>query len=230
MLVSFWSAKGGAGTSVVAAATALVLAREQGRSRLADCCGDLPALLGLGETPEAGLAQWLASDGAPPEDAFDRVAVDVGPGVDLLPLGVGTTTTASEGSGRALGDRLRKSREVVVADLGQAEDPARRGLLDASGASVLVVRTCYVALRRAVDRHEVEQARGVVVVEEPGRSLGHKEIADVLDRPVLGVIPVQSAIARVADAGVLLRRCPVTLTRQVERIIDGIRSQRVAAS
>ena len=62
MLVSCWSAKGGAGTTVVAAALAdracpLVAAGAV----LADLAGDAPAVLGLADPGDPGLAGWLGS-------------------------------------------------------------------------------------------------------------------------------------------------------------------------
>nr|MBA2279690.1 hypothetical protein [Acidimicrobiia bacterium] len=47
MLISCWSTKGGSGTTVVAAALALVFARTTGDALLADLAGDQPAALGL---------------------------------------------------------------------------------------------------------------------------------------------------------------------------------------
>ncbi|MEY3361227.1 MAG: hypothetical protein RL531_946, partial [Actinomycetota bacterium] len=44
-LLAIWSPKGGSGTSVVAAACSLVLARTA-PARLADLAGDQPAVLG----------------------------------------------------------------------------------------------------------------------------------------------------------------------------------------
>ena len=56
MLVCFWSPKGGSGTSVIAAAAALVLARETD-ARIVDLAGDQPAVLGLAHDPVPGLAR-----------------------------------------------------------------------------------------------------------------------------------------------------------------------------
>ena len=55
-----WSAKGGSGTTVVAAALALVLARQQ-PTTLVDLAGDIPAALGLPQPSGPGVADWLAS-------------------------------------------------------------------------------------------------------------------------------------------------------------------------
>src|SRR5262245_66603198 len=86
MLFALWSPKGGSGTSVLAAACATALARRGG-CRLADLGGDLPAILGLGADPETGLAEWLATGPDAPADALDRLAVEVAPGLALIPPG-----------------------------------------------------------------------------------------------------------------------------------------------
>ena len=57
-LLTLWSPKGGSGTSVFAAACALVLARGPG-ARLVDLGGDQPAIFGLGAEPRTGVADWL---------------------------------------------------------------------------------------------------------------------------------------------------------------------------
>ena len=88
-------------------------------------------------------------------------------------------------------------------------------MLEAADASLLVVRPCYLALRRAVRLEATRRAAGVVLVEEPGRALGTREVADVLGRPVVARIPVRDTIARAVDAGVLPTRLPEPLERAV---------------
>ena len=53
----------------------------------------------------------------------------------------------------------------------------------------------------------------LVVVEEPGRAIGAKEIADVLGRPVIARVPSRDSVARAVDAGVLAHRLPDALAR-----------------
>ena len=67
MLLACWSVKGGSGTTVVAAALALLLAqRSPAGALLADLAGqeglggDGAAVLGLDEPSSPGLAGWLA--------------------------------------------------------------------------------------------------------------------------------------------------------------------------
>ena len=85
-----------------------------------------------------------------------------------------------------------------------------------------MVRGCYLALRRGVHSPLLARSAGVVLVEEPGRSLGAPEVADVLDRPVLARVPIRPAIARAVDAGVLASRLPDALARPVARLLTGL--------
>ena len=62
VLVTCWSVKGGSGTTVVAAALALSLARRDEGALLVDLAGDVPAALGC---PEPTLPCFL-----PPIHAF----------------------------------------------------------------------------------------------------------------------------------------------------------------
>ena len=74
MLVACWSAKGGSGTTVVAAALGHVLARSSpDGALLADLGGDLPAVLGLPEATAPGLADWLSAGDDVPPDALQRL-------------------------------------------------------------------------------------------------------------------------------------------------------------
>ncbi len=81
MLLALWSPKGGSGTSVLAAACSVVLARgPAGACRIADLAGDQAAIFGLAGEPELGLTDWLDAGPEAPLDALDRMAVAVAPG------------------------------------------------------------------------------------------------------------------------------------------------------
>jgi len=223
MLLALWSPKGGSGTSVTAAACALILARRAEGARLADLAGDLPAIFGLAADPDTGLADWLMAGTDAPVDALARLAVVAAPGVALAPWG-GTALNgipAAE-AGAALAVALGDSSVPTVIDAGSASTPAARALVEAADVSVLVVRGCYLALRRAVHSPLLASATGVVMIEEPGRALGATEVADVLDRPVLARIPVRATIARAVDAGVIASRLPEALARSASRLLERI--------
>jgi len=193
VLLALWSPKGGSGTSVLAAACASVLARSGG-CRLVDLAGDQPAVLGLGTDPETGVAQWLAAGPEAPVDALARLATEVAPGLHLI----------AAGAPRVLAPAAAAARMVVeVAD-----------------ASVIVLRGCYLSLRRAVHHPLTRRAVGVAFVDEPGRALGPNEVREVLERPVLTRVPVRGPIARAVDAGVIAVRTPEPLARAAARVLE----------
>ncbi len=218
MLLALWSPKGGSGTSVVAASCSLVLARAAA-ARLADLDGDQPALLGLGSDPGPGLSDWLAAGPEAPAEALGRISVEVAAGLALLPAGGADPRSASPEAGAALAVILRDDPLPTVADLGMAEAPALEAIVEVADASVVVVKGCYLALRRAVRHPLVRSCAGAVLVDEPGRSLGGREVADVLGVPVLATFQVRPAVARTVDAGVLLARTPDLLTRPARRLL-----------
>jgi MinD-like ATPase involved in chromosome partitioning or flagellar assembly len=215
MLICFWSPKGGSGTSVVAAATALVLARESS-VRLADLGGDQPGIFGIAD-PGTGLRDWLRLGPEAPVDAFERIAVDAAPRVSLLPAGAVEVASALPEAGAALGVALAHDPRPTVVDAGTllpgAVPPAVQALLEVADASVIVVRGCYLALRRAVRLEATAGAAGAVLLHESGRPLGARDVADVLGVPVLASVEVRGSTARAVDAGVLPARLPESLAR-----------------
>ena len=222
MLLALWSPKGGAGTSVLAAACALVLARKAEGARLADLGGDQPAIFALVSEPETGLADWLVAGPEAPVDALDRLSVTAAPGVALLPRGSADPASRPlppATAGAALAVALRDGPVPTIVDAGGASTPAARALVEVSDASVVVLRGCYLGLRRAVRTPLLGRAAGAVVLEEQARSLGAAEIADVLDLAVLARVPVRASIARAVDAGVLAARLPDALIRPTARLL-----------
>lgn len=222
MLFALWSPKGGSGTSVFAAACALVLARHGG-ARLADLEGDQPAILGLAADPPAGLADWLAAGPEAPTDALERLAVEAARDVVLLPSGAGErplAPIAAAEAGAALAVALRDGPVPTVLDAGTLASPAARALVECADAAVIVVRGCYLSLRRAVRSPALARTAGAVLVEEQGRSLGAREVADVLDRRVLATVPMRGGVARAVDAGVLPARLPDALARPASEVLS----------
>ena len=148
MLITCWSAKGGVGTTVVAASLALSLAdAATGGVLLADLAGDLPAVLGVPEPEGPGLAGWLGAGPGVPADALARLERRVGPGVGLHARGAGGLATDRA---EVLAGLLAADPRPVVADCGRLE-PDGAAALVAGGAtrSLLVTRPCFLALRRA---------------------------------------------------------------------------------
>lgn len=208
MLVTCWSAKGGSGTTVVAAALAMLLAAEAGWARLVDLGGDLPAALGLPE-PEVGLTGWVEGD------PLEGIEVDAGHQLRLLPRGPGDL---SPGVGLPLAAALAGGGPVVV-DAGVVGGGVAHGVgLDlalAASASLLVLRPCFLALRRAVAAPL--RPSGVVLVQEPARSLGPTDIEAALGVPIVAVVPWDPGVARQVDSGLLGFALPRGLARALRR-------------
>ena len=217
MLVACWSAKGGAGTTVVSCSLSLLLARsaERGDAVLVDLAGDVPATLGLAE-PSIGVGEWLAAPSDVDADALGRVAVDAGEGLSVV--GAGAATCAAPGADRAaaLAAALAALDATVVVDCGVLTSSSSLALAVAGAAdvSLLVVRPCYVSLRRAIAAPLRPDA--VVLVAEPGRSLGRRDVEDVLGVEVRAELELDPSVARAVDAGLLRCRLP----RHLERVLE----------
>ncbi|HEV8626029.1 MAG TPA: hypothetical protein VG034_16370 [Acidimicrobiia bacterium] len=221
MLLALWSPKGGSGTSVVAAALALVSA-GLGETRLADLGGDQPAILGLSPlTSVATLVDWLAAGPSAPTEWLDDMTVPVIPGLSLLPGGPAARAASPE-AGAALAVALRDSGAAVV-DLGSGGDEfdgAGRAVVDVADSALMVLRPCYLALRRAVADPRLASSAGAILVEEPGRALDADDVSAVVGVPVVGRFPVRAEIARAVDAGVLRDRLPAALARAAGNVLD----------
>ncbi len=227
MLLVLWSPKGGSGTSVVAASLALVAASRR-RTRLADLGGDQPAILGLPPEPPVpgvvdGLSGWLAAGPSAASEWLDALAVPVAPDLSLLPLGSGPPAAAAPEAGAALAVALRDGATTFL-DSGAGHWPAARGAAEVADRLLVVLRPCYLALRRAVDDPRLARSVGAILVDEPGRVLDADDVAAVLSVPVVGRFPVRPEIARAVDAGVLRDRLPTALGEAaaagLDRLLD----------
>jgi hypothetical protein len=215
VLVSCWSAKGGSGTTVVAAALAAVLARTSPAGAvLADLAGDVPAVLGLPEPTGPGLAEWLAAGPSVPPDALGRLEVAAGGGLAVVPRG-GPLPDAP-GRGEVLAALLAADARPCVADCGSEPSGARLAVAAAAVHSLLVLRPCYLALRRAVA--SPVRPSGVILVEEAGRSIGRRDVEAALGVPVRAVVAHDAKIARAVDAGLLAGRLPGLLQRPLRHV------------
>jgi hypothetical protein len=206
---------------VIAAVAALTMSREAA-VRLADLAGDQPALLALGPEPDTGLRDWLCTGPQAPVAALDHFAIDATPGLSVLPAGTGSVADALPEAGAALAVALRDDPRPTVVDVGVLDAstaPALDALVEVADASVVVLRSCYLALRRAVRLDATSRASGAVLVEEGGRALGARDVASVLGVPVLATVPVRGAVARAVDAGVLATRLPDPLARPVRDLV-----------
>jgi MinD-like ATPase involved in chromosome partitioning or flagellar assembly len=210
VLITCWSAKGGSGTTVVAASLAVLLARSAPQGALfVDLAGDGPAVLGVAEPLGPGITEWLTATDV---DAagLERLAVPIDESLRLIPRGARDALVLAERI-TELAAILGASTRPVVVDAGLGDDDVAEALATVATVSLLVLRPCYLALRRAVAAPI--RPSGVVLVREPGRALTRRDVEAVLGVPVRAEIDVDPAIARAVDAGLLTSRLPRGLER-----------------
>jgi hypothetical protein len=219
MVTLCWAAKGGSGTTVVAASIALHSARP---SLLVDLDGEIPAALGVPEPDRPGVAEWLATD-TPAEHLADLL-IDIAPQRCMLPWrsGAGWSITpehpiAAErwhALGRWLHDWTRQGGGDVVVDAGTGDPP--RPLTELADRLLLVTRPCYLSLRRAVRGRT--RPTGIVLVAEPGRALSRRDVEHAVGAPVVTTVSLDPAVARAVDAGLLATRLPRPIGRELRRV------------
>ena len=205
-----WSAKGGSGTTVVAAALALVLSQRHS-ALLLDLGGDSPAALGIAEPSGPGISEWLASPTADVA-ALRRLAVDATEALQLIPLGSATLPAPDDPRWARLVAAVLASDLAVVVDAGTGTPPPN--LVAAATKSLLVTRPCYLALRRAVATGL--QPTGIVLIDEPGRALTARDVERSLNAPVVAELQYDPAVARAVDAGLLAARLPRSLAHSLK--------------
>ena len=208
-----WSLKGGSGTTVVSAALALTLAqRNNSTVRIVDLAGDIPSALGIAEPSGEGVTNWLQQ---PQRAPIQSLQIPVTARVSLLPRGTGPLMhhdlTAEHCN--ALATELDTSNELTVVDAGSGHIPQ---LINNATTSLLVIRPCYLALRKAA--HLSLKPHGIVLINEPGRSLGKRDVESVVGAPVLVELPLDPTIARCVDAGLLASRIPTMLSQHLAHV------------
>jgi hypothetical protein len=216
VLIACWSTKGGAGTTVVAASLGLLLARSASAgAAVVDLAGDVPAALGLPpiDRTTPGLAGWLAAAPDVPPDALARLELPVAPGLGVVPRGHGGLPPSRAD---LLVRLLADDRRPVVADCGRvdgAEADAAAAVAAGADRSLLVLRPCYLGLRRALDAPL--RPSGIVLVVEEGRAITADDVEDALGVPVVARVRVTHTVARAVDAGLLAAHLPRSLARDL---------------
>jgi hypothetical protein len=214
VLTVCWSVKGGVGSTVVSALLALGHARRSSEGALAiGLDDDLAMALGVSVRPTVGFAEWTCTEDAPP-DALARLATEVGAGLHVIGAGAGELCLDRLASRSS---ELEMTTRPVIVDVGNASAPVVTRLTAAASSSLLVVRSCYLGLRRCQDLPA--EPTGVVLVREPGRSLTCRDVEAVIGVPVLVEIDVDPAVARLVDAGLLTTRLPRSLSRTIEAVV-----------
>jgi hypothetical protein len=199
MSIIFTSPKGGNGTTVTAAAHALLSAHRNVRTVLIDLCGDIPAVLGMPEPSGPGVNEWLSESTSTTSSGLMACGVEAEPNLFVIPRG----SRFIEGEPRwsELSTFVADSPHNVVIDAGVTALP---DALRKSGAMIAtVVRPCYLTLRRGV---MLPRPINAYIVAEDGRALTVNDVVHVLGADHHTVVPFTSAIARAVDAGLLPSR------------------------
>jgi hypothetical protein len=206
MITMCWGAKGGSGTTVVAATLALA---HDHPTVLVDLDGDVPAALGIAEPDGPGLFDWMRSDA--PASRLGALEIRARGQVTVLPRGH---------AARAEPDRwpellawMRGEARRIVIDAGSACDPPP-DLARVADHALLVTRPCYLALRAAARSRS--KPTGIVLVDEPGRALRAHDLEASLGVPVVATVLVDPAVARAVDAGLLIAHLPAGFRRAMQ--------------
>lgn len=222
MITLCHAAKGGSGTTIVACLRAI---ESPGPVLLVDLEGDVPDMLGIAEPERPGVVDWLVSRA--PIAHLDDLLVDVTPDTLLLPAASADTrasiraTIATAPVERCdelidwFDEWAHDSGGSIVVDAGTTVLPTT--FLERCPHRWLITRACYLSLRRAT-RLPVAPT-GIVVVEEPGRSLKSRDIEASIRAPIVTTIPWDIRIARSVDAGLLGGS---RLPRAVHRSLRGV--------
>ena len=89
-------------------------------------------------------------------------------------------------------------------------------MTDAADRSLLVTRSCYLALRRAARCGRTPD--GVILVRESGRALDRGDVEGLLSVQVVAEVDSDPAVARAVDAGLLLTSGPRHVARALRRV------------
>ena len=204
--INFFGAKGGVGTTTVAAAVALGLGRDGLPVSLgrygAVVDDDLSAVCGLGTTGKPGQEitpnVYLHNEvnlylSTPPVRAF---VTDYGTDLSKVPY----LPTNDNYNVLVVRNEYLGLRRAIHSEHRKEQDGSTRLRFD-----------------------------GFVLVEEEGRALGLREVRDVLGLPHLATIPVTPTIARAVDAGVFVYRLPAEVERAAKQIVAAARASESAS-
>ena len=188
---------------------------------LVDFCGAQADICGVDANDLPGVVDWLHSGADVGVDALENLFVEVAPGLMLLPRG---SRPLPVSAGEIDPDRIG----MLISTLAAMESVADVGVVDmdllsprvlivgGSDRTVMVVRSCYLALRRLGRLPVVIDS--LVEVVEAGRSLRTVDIEAVAAMPVNARLRVDPTVARSVDAGRIVHRTPRPLRRLAEDI------------
>lgn len=191
----------------------MLAAHSNNGARVVDLAGDIPATLGMAEPVGPGVFDWLMSSNEVDPEALDNLLIPANSNLSVLPRG--NSPVDATARFELLAQTLSGLQQPVVVDAGSGA--ARSPFVAYAQTSYLVIRPCYLALRRAA---ALEQPpKGIILITEDGRALGRHDVEAVIGAPVIAEVPYESSIARAIDAGLLAGRLPTTLGQRLSVVI-----------
>jgi hypothetical protein len=131
-----------------------------------------------------------------------------------------------ESSPKALAGVMQWSNVVVDAgSLGRSNPSALSELLNGVDHSLLMVKSCFLAVHAAVGT--TLRVDGVVVFGDEERRITDHDISAALGHRVRTTMLLQPSVARAVDAGLLAARLPRSFTRSLEALHPTIKSPSV---
>ncbi|WP_051026485.1 septum site-determining protein Ssd [Nocardia higoensis] len=226
VVVAVAGACGGAGASVLAAATAFRAASEPPGRRvlLVDAApfgGGVDLLLGIENTVGLRWPDLVVEDGRVAAHALHDALPSAAPGLAVLSCGRGGAGRLpgriGAGAIHAVLEAGRAAGDLVICDLSGERGPAADQVLDSADLVVLVVpaRLRAVAAAESVAAHISARNpnQGLVVRGPAPGGLRGEEIAEVLDLPLLAAVRAQAELpARLERGGLRMsRRGPLAI-------------------
>ncbi|MCP2278217.1 septum site-determining protein Ssd [Nocardia amikacinitolerans] len=223
--VAFASGSGGAGASVLAAATALRAAAEGFRRDVllvdgAPFGGGLDLLLGIEKATGPRWPDLVVEDGRVAAAALHSALPRAAPGLGVLSCGRGGAGRLpgriGAGAVRAVIEAGRAAGDLVICDISGVRGAHAEQMLDRADLVVLVVQATLRAVAAAesvaafIGRRNPNQ--GLVVRGPAPGGLRGAEVAEVLDLPLLAAVRAQGGLAGRLERGGLAtpRRGPLT--------------------
>ena len=125
--------------------------------------------------------------------------------------------SANDRTGATQNAEMQWSNVIVdVGTLKQNDTTGREVLLEEADRSLLVVKSCFLAVHATVGL--TSRAQGIVVVCDEERRITDNDIAAALELPVVATVVLQPAVARAVDAGLLVARLPRAFVRSLEAL------------
>ncbi len=167
------------------------------------------------DVPDAARPARVSELWAAIDDLADVVLVDAG-----VPASAPASTAEQPGAGTwGVGLTGRAEPAAGVVPL-QGGGELGRLAVRAATHNVVVVRACYLAMRR-FGRLDLA-ADAIVFLREPWRALVAGDLEISIGAPVLATVEVDPAVARAADSGQLALRLPRPLERQVADVVPAV--------